>query len=166
MKKMISKSLVFFFIVIISTACSTSGKSINVTDEMNSVISEFILDYNKDKYYETEKQFEAHKVYGAKEIDGIVEVYIYSLYMGFNRVTKDEEQSGGSFPVLIKLKNKNDTYSVIEYKEPENGDMYTDSIKEMFPKKYANKAIKDTRSVNKLEKKIKEKVDLWLEEPN
>ena len=114
MKYNICTSLAFFILVIVLTACSDTGKSINVTSEMNSVISNYILDYNKDKYSETEKQFEAHMVYDAREIDGVIEVYLYSLYMGFNRASKDEEQSGGSFQVLFKLKKENHTYSVIE----------------------------------------------------
>ncbi len=166
MKNVISKSLVFIFIVSVLIPGSSKGESIQVTNEMNTVISDFILDYNKDKYYETEKQFESHKIYGAKEVNGVVEVYIYSLYLGFNRSTRDREQSGGSFPVLIKMKNENGSYSVIDYKEPENGDMYVDSIKEMFPKKYAYKAIQDTGSIGKLDKEIKKKVAVWLEETN
>jgi hypothetical protein len=143
---------------------STSEQTMNVTDEMDRVISEFIIDYNKDQFFETEKQFEVHKVYGTKETDGIIEVYIYSLYMGFNRGTKDQEQSGRSGPALIKLKKEKDTYSVIEYIEPEDGEMYVESIYEMFPKSYAKKAISDTGYVNQLDAEIKKKVAKWLEE--
>ena len=37
------------------------------------------------------------------------------------------------------------------------------SINEMFPKKYAKKAIKDTGNVGNLEKEIKKEVAEWLE---
>jgi hypothetical protein len=152
------------------TACSTSGiaatgqgKAISVTGEMDEVISDYIIEYNKDKYYPTEKQFEAHKIYGAKEIGDLIEVYLYSVYMGFNQSTGEEEQAGGSFPVLIKFKKENDTYTVVNYQEPEDGAYYESSIKEMFPKKYARKALNDTGNIGHLEKEIKNNVREWLE---
>lgn len=139
-------------------------QTFDVTEEINSMISEFIVNHNQDKYGETEKQFEAHKVYGAKQVDGITEVYIYSLYMGFNRATKDQEQSGRSGPALIKLRKENATYSVIEYVEPLDGEMYVESINEMFPKRYAKQAISDTGHVEDLVEEIKKKVAAWLAE--
>ncbi|MFN7253403.1 MAG: hypothetical protein ACK4M9_21920 [Anaerobacillus sp.] len=145
----------------------TTNSNETKTDDLDLLISDYIVYYNKYKYFPTEKQFEVHHIYGTEEIDGLVEVYLYSLYTGFNRATKDEGQSGRSGPALVKLKKTNDGYSVVEYKEPGDGDMYVESIYEMFPDNYAEQAINDTDNVRKkLDEQIKAKVADWLAEGN
>jgi hypothetical protein len=145
----------------------TTNSSETKIDDLDRAISDYIVYYNKDKYFPTEKQFEVHHIYGIAEIDGLVEVYLYSLYTGFNRATKDEGQSGRSGPALVKLKKTNDGYSVVDYKEPGDGDMYVESIYEMFPVNYAEQAINETDNVRKkLDEQIKAKVAEWLAEGN
>jgi hypothetical protein len=145
----------------------TINSSETEVDDLDHVISDYIVQFNKDKYFPTEKQFEVHHIYGTAEIDDLVEVYLYSLYAGFNRATKDEGQSGRSGPALVKLKKTNDTYSVVEYKEPGDGDMYVESIYEMFPDSYAEQAINDTDYVRKkLDEELEAKVAEWLAEGN
>lgn len=42
---------------------------------MDYVISDYILDYNKNNFVETDIQFEAHKIYGAaKKSNEVIEV--------------------------------------------------------------------------------------------
>ena len=86
---------VISFIFILS-GCA-SYENINVTNEMNSVITQHIKDHYKNVYGETDKQFEAHKVYGAEERNSMINVYIYSLYKEFDQ-GGTVEKSGHSLP--------------------------------------------------------------------
>ena len=64
---------------------------------------------------DTEKQFEVHKVYGTKESDGVINVYMWSYYGGFNKSTGIENQAGHSLPLVVRLSKNEENYSVIEY---------------------------------------------------
>lgn len=143
-------------------SCSKAPTSVEITEEMDKEISKYILDYNRDLYAKTEKQFEAHKIYGATEKKGSIYVYLYSLYGGFNKATKTDEQSGHSFPVLIVLKKKNDKYEVAKYQEPKDGSFYKSSIEKMFPEKYAKQALSDAGNIDDLRTELKGKVEKWL----
>ncbi|MFC4619479.1 hypothetical protein ACFO4N_12225 [Camelliibacillus cellulosilyticus] len=159
--KLAAKLLSLLFIVMFLNGCS--NVSVKIPSEMDKVISGYILDRNKDDYAETDKQFEAHKIYGTgKKSHDVIEVYMYSLYEGFNFQTKREVQSGGSLPVFMKLKKSGETYKVIDYKEPRDGAMFESSLKKMFPRQYVKRAIKDTGNVEDLQKQIDRKVSKWL----
>ncbi|WLR51766.1 hypothetical protein LC040_02355 [Bacillus tianshenii] len=145
--------------VVILSGCQAENR---FTNEMDKTISSYILEYNQSVYTSTDVQFEAHKVYGASEENGTISVYLYSLYQGFNRETKAEAQSGHSMPLLIKLQKDGNSYQVIDYIEPMNGDYYKESINEMFPKKYARQALSETGNASKLKNEIKTKVEEWL----
>lgn len=119
------------------TPIGYSDKTAKVTDDKDNVISDYILDYNKNIFVETDIQFEAYKIYGAaKKSNEVIEVQIYALYEGFNQSTKEVEQSGSSLPVLIKLKKVDDTYQVVDHKEPADGADWVKSLKRIFPRKY------------------------------
>lgn len=156
------KYMYFLLSIIILSSCSNEGTPVKVTKEMENIMSDYILDYNQSRYFPSDLQFEAHKIYGAREINGNIEIYLYSVYAGFNASTKKEWQAAGSYPILIKMKKVDDTYRVIEYKEPGDGAMYETSIKEMFPANLARKAMRDTGNVKDLEKEIERQVEDWL----
>ena len=121
--------------------------------------------YNIGRYANTDKQFEAHKTYGIKEENGVINVYIYSLFEGYSFVGgKFKAQSGGSYPVYMVLKRDKDKYTVVQYNEPQDGTGYANSIRSMFPSEYAEKAIKDTGFTPELQEQIKVKAKRWLKE--
>lgn len=136
----------------------------HITEEMNEVISDYIIQKYSKSYSETDKQFEVHEVYGTSELDGVISVYMWSYYGGFNRATGIENQSGHSLPAVIKLSKKEGNYSVIEYIEAQDGSMYLSSLKEMFPKKYVKYAKRDAGNIHDLQKEMDKKVEKWLEE--
>ncbi|WP_121662199.1 hypothetical protein [Metabacillus litoralis] len=43
----------------------------HITEEMDKVISDYIIQKNSSSFSDTEKQFEVHKVYGTNESDGV-----------------------------------------------------------------------------------------------
>lgn len=130
---------------------------------MDQAITDYILDHYHSLYYPADKQFEAHKVYGAHEKNGVISVYIYSLYKQYNK-GETTEQSGHSLPALVKLKHSGEDYSVIHYQEPEDGSFYLSSIKKMFPKRYVQKALNDTGNVQELHDEIEKQVKEWSEQ--
>jgi hypothetical protein len=154
----------FILILLLFPGCSPSkGQDIQVTKEMNEIITNHIKKHYKNVYLPGDKQFEVHKVYGAKESRDIISIYIYFVYKEFR---KDEptERSGHSLPALVKLKKDKDTYKIIEYREPKDGSLYASSIKKMFPKEFAIQASYDAGNVPEFHEQIDEEVQKWLQE--
>jgi PBP1b-binding outer membrane lipoprotein LpoB len=163
-KKLGFISIVFLIFALLLAGCSDQGKPVKVTKSMNQVISNYILKFNTKVNPKTDKQFEAHKIYGAaKKYSGIIEVYLYYAYEEFNRSSERQAVNGGALPVRIKLKKTNGTYKVVGYKEAEDGSAHSDSIRKMFPKEYAEKALNESGSAP-LQKEIDVKVVKWLKQ--
>ncbi|MBM7602625.1 hypothetical protein JOC75_000595 [Metabacillus crassostreae] len=120
----------------------------HITEEMDNVISDYIIQKYSSSYYDTEKQFEVHEVYGTNESDGVISVYMWFYYAGFNKSTGIEEQSGHSLPAVIRLIKKEENYSVIEYIEPQDGSFYQSSLKKMLPRKYLKFAQQDSGNID------------------
>jgi hypothetical protein len=153
-----------FLISCSSDASPLTNGDAHVTEEMHETISNYLVTKNASMYAPTDKQFEVHRVYGTSEVEGIIHVYLWSYYNGFNMSTGHEEQSGHSLPALIHLK-KNDTgYEVVKYQEPEDGSEWVTSLEKMFPKRYVQKAKRDAGNVGDLKKEMNERVRQWLDE--
>lgn len=135
----------------------------HITDEMNEVISDYIIHKNSSSSNNTEKQFEVHKVYGTDESDGVISVYMWSYYGGFNKSTGLEVQTGHSLPAVIRLSAKEGNYAVIEYTETQDGDSYQPSLEKMFPQKYLELAQQDNGNVRDLQNQMDKKVKHWLD---
>lgn len=135
----------------------------NVTKEMHEVISDYIIEKYASSAYPTEKQFEVHEIYGTSESDGVISVYMWSFFGGYNKATGMEEQTGHSLPAVIRLSKNNNQYKVIEYIEPQDGSMYVSSLKKMFPNKYIKYAQQDVGNIDDLQKEMDKKVKQWLE---
>lgn len=131
---------------------------------IDEVISDYIISYNKTRYLESDKAFEAHKLLGTEEKNGLVNAYIYSLYEGYSFVDgKFKEVSGGFLPALVVLKNGSSGYTVIQYKEPTDGSEYAPSIRKMFPEKYANQVLSGSVDAgSELQEQINVKAREWL----
>ena len=160
--------IISIILTIALTGCTKSGVvttngNKQVTKQMDDIISDYIIKKNATSYPDTEKQFEVHRVYGTSESKGIIDVYMWSYYAGFNRSTGTETQAGHSLAALIRLDKRGDTYSVVGYQEPEDGTGYQSSLEEMFPKKYVKKAIQDVGEINDLQEAMEKKVSIWLE---
>ncbi|MHA6483602.1 hypothetical protein ACX1C1_17075 [Paenibacillus sp. strain BS8-2] len=133
-----------------------------LTEEMNEIISDHIIQKYATIYQSTEKQFEVHGVYGTNESDGVITVYMWSYFGGFNQSTGLDTQVGHSLPAVIQLSEKEGTYSVLAYTEAEDGNSYQPSIEKMFPSKYL-RLVRHSRGIMKdLKKEMDEKVNAWL----
>lgn len=165
-----SRILFILFGALLLAGCS--GNAVNlqdgdthVTKEMNEVISDYIIQMYSSSRYKTEKQFEIHNVYGTNESDGIITVYMRSYYGGFNKSTGTVFQEGHSIPAVIQLSKNGEKYSVIEYIQPQDGDMYELSLKKMFPKKYLKLDQQDSGNTKNFRQEMVKKVTQWLENP-
>ncbi len=143
------------------------GTKVKVTQQMDDTITQYIKDKYKNVYNKNEKhkQFEAHKVYGAKEKFNIITVYIYSVYKEFNPATF-EQSAGHALPARIRLLKQQKHFKVISYTEPEDGELYTSSVKRMFPKEYTRKVFQDTGNLSYLDHEIEEEFRDWKKQLN
>ncbi|WP_284646010.1 hypothetical protein [Paenibacillus silviterrae] len=160
---------VFIFIVAMVSGCNGRGIELqdgdtNVTNEMDELISSYIISKYTSSNRSTEKQFEVHKVYGTSKSNGILSVYMWSYFGGFNKSTGVENQSGHSLPAVMQLKRDGERYSVIKYVEPQDGSLYSSSLKKMFPKKYLKFVQQDAGNIKHLQSEMDSKVKKWLME--
>lgn len=158
-KTVITCSLLF---LLMGCTSFNSSNEVKVTSQMNELISDYIIQHYDDVYPETDKRFEVHKIYGAKENGEVTSVYLYSLFLGFNKKTKTEGQSGHSVPAVIKLRSKDGKYVVSHYKEPQDGADFKRSLYKIFPRNYARKALEDSKNSAGLQKKMNQKAEMWL----
>lgn len=159
--------LPFVILVFSLIGCSVKATELidgdkHLTDEMHDVISKHIVEKYSAIHNDTEVQFEVHKVYGTSERDGVISVYMWSYFGGFNKSTGIEHHRGHSLPAVIRLKREIRGYSVIEYIEPQDGSFFQSSLKKMFPEKYLKSVHSDTGNIEELQTKMDKKVDEWL----
>jgi hypothetical protein len=88
---------------------------------------------------------------------------MHSYLGGFNKSTGLENHAGHSLPAVIRLQKKSTEYSVIDYTEPKDGNLYQSSLKKMFPERYLKMAQQDVGNMVELQKEINKKVKRWLE---
>lgn len=161
---------IFLTVAVISLAGCTENtleyedEDHNVTEEMDELISEHIIETYASSSHETDQQFEVHKIYGTSKTKDILSVYLYSYYGGFNKATGTEAQMGHSLPAVVKVKKDGNRYKVVDYTEPQDGNYYPSSLKKMFPKKYIDQISHDTGNIEDLEEKMQMKVERWLAE--
>ncbi|MBK5461938.1 MULTISPECIES: hypothetical protein [Peribacillus] len=157
---------VFLTFSILLIGCSNSSSKVTITKEMDQIVSDTIMEQNKDTLSVTDKKFEAHKIYGADEKDGVISIYLYALYEGYNKSTGTEVQAGGSYPARIKLAKDENGYVLKEYKKPEEGGEFIDSLEDLFPSKYSKQVFKDQGNSADLGEHIQKQVKKWLSKTN
>ncbi|MGE7879175.1 hypothetical protein [Peribacillus muralis] len=153
---------VFLTISILLIGCS----KVTITKEMDQIVSDTIIEQNKDDFSVTDKKFEEHKIYGADEKDGVITIYLYALYEGYNKSTGTEVKAGHSYPARIKLAKDENGYVLKEYKKPEEGGEFVESLEDLFPRKYAKQVYKDQGHAAYLGEDIQKEVKNWLSKTN
>ncbi|WP_153733590.1 hypothetical protein [Sporosarcina obsidiansis] len=169
MLKLFRLHILFLFVVTaLVTGCSENEMEPvdgdhHIPLEVDEAISDYIIEKYSSINHGTEKQFEVHKIYGTSESNGILSVYMWSYYGGFNKSTGLENQAGHSLPAVIRLKKEVDHYVVKEYTETQDGELYSSSLKKMFPERYLKLVGQDTGNIEDLQKEMDQKVSKWLE---
>ncbi|WP_088011629.1 hypothetical protein [Gottfriedia acidiceleris] len=164
MKKQVVSLMLSCLVVVSAAGCSqTSAKG--VSKEMDTVISNYIVEkYKGNLNNPTDKGFEAHKIYGSKKMNDKTTVYLQYFYEGFSYSTKAELETGSVVPASITLKEKGNSYEVVDYQEPGDGEMFEDGLKKLFPSKYVKKAIHDQSNAAGLNDEMDKKVKEWEKE--
>ena len=144
--------LLVFGVCVIGGLVGCSTKDVNEVDDtvrktftsdLESAISQAILSNNTGKYLTGETIAEGHVILDTAEEDGNVVVYALTTYgeYAFENNIFTKVSGTGVIPTRIILSKDDKGYSLVEYKMPEDGSRYTESIKEMFPDNLANRAI-------------------------
>ncbi|MCU4714982.1 MULTISPECIES: peptidase M56 [unclassified Bacillus (in: firmicutes)] len=158
-------------LVFIATGCdSVQNDAKDVTEiplnsKLESLISESIIAWNQDKLNHTEKQFETHVIYGTEMKDEKMYVYLHSLMQGYNRETQTVSQAGHLLPIRVTVTKNGDDYIIEDYREPGDGAENEPTLRNMFPKKYADQALTiSNETIQSLESRMQEYVSKWLED--
>lgn len=114
--------------------------------DLESATSLAILNNNTGKYLSGETTAEGHII-----LDTITEaekVYVYALTTygeyGFENGIFTKVSGTGVIPTKITFEKKDSGYYLVEYKEPKDGNLYAESIKEMFPDNLEKRAMNYT----------------------
>lgn len=137
---------------IISNNNNSFDSNSNISKDIEQAVSQAIKSKGKD-YLNGEVATEGHIILELEEKDNVVKAYTISSfgYFGFENSIFTEISGSGAIPTVMTFsKNTNGGYSLIEYKEPEDGDCYRDSTKEMFPEKLWEKVSKADTSYSEL----------------
>jgi len=95
-------------------------------------------------YAQGETETEGHIILSVKEENRTVKVYTVASFgaFGFENGVFTKVSGSGAIPtVMIFSKDEDDDYNLLEYKEPQDGSLYTKSIKNMFPKALQSTAL-------------------------
>ena len=106
-----------------------------LTDDLDAQISAAIIQTNVGKYVQSDYATESHTILKTVESGDTITVYAMALYLEFNYLPGELEESGGShMPVAITFtKDADGGYALEEYWEPQDGTLYAPSIEEKFP---------------------------------
>ncbi|MFB7140795.1 hypothetical protein ACFCYN_14170 [Gottfriedia sp. NPDC056225] len=168
MKKQVVSLLLSCLVVVSTAGCSqtsaTNGPK-GVTKKMDAFISNYVVDkYKGNLNNPSDKGFEVHKIYGSKNKNDTTTVYLQYFYEGFSYSTKAELETGSVVPASITLKEKGDSYKVVRYEEPGDGDMLYDDLKRIFPSKYVKQISHDQSIAAGLQDEMDKKVKQWEKE--
>lgn len=120
---------------------STSGPQ--VSKAIDSSVSHAIKSRETD-YELGETATEGHIILGTDESNETTKVYTIASYgaFGFENGIFTKVSGSGAIPTIITFsKNEHGGYSLLDYKEPQDGAGYIDSIKKMFPNKFKDQVL-------------------------
>lgn len=151
----------------LSELVNNNSDSTNIFDQsIEQAVSGAIKSRNQKLYYMGEVATEGHIILEVEEKDNIVKAYTISSfgYFGFENGIFTEVSGSGAIPTVMTFsKNANNEYSLLEYKEPIDGDDCLDSTKKMFPERLWNKVLAGNDSAySKLVKSQKSQAEEYL----
>ena len=114
--------------------------------QINEIISQSILDYNKNSYFNGECVGEGHIIIGYDQKGNLLNVYTLTCYNEYEFQDGDLTQCSGSFsPAVIVLDCKNNEFKLKSISYPQDGSEYMYSIHDMFPKKYVDRVTEENQ---------------------
>ncbi len=117
--------------------------------EINEVTLD-ILEFNSAEYPEFECTAEGHIIYGIEEEGDNVTVYLQERFSGFGfKNGYFMEQTGHFTPAVYTFVKNDNSYTLINYEYPVDGEHFYQSIQELFPPAYAYRAFNVTEKDHK-----------------
>lgn len=137
----------------------------DISQLLDTAISEAVLNENKDSYGKGGFSCEDHVILGTESQKQQITVYMMSLYEEY--VQKDggvEAVAGGHSPVALTFQQREDeAYSLTEYWIPEDGNGYLDSIKEKFPRTIRADAMDASKYVEEQKQRCLQKAKAYFD---
>lgn len=119
-----------------------STQSYEIEEALEAAVSQAILKLNSGRYRDQEFKSESHFIYGIDVNGDETKVYLYEYYTEFGfQNGYFVSRGGGRCPAVFTFRKTDKGYELINHQYPEDGEKYVESIKEIFPLKYAMQAI-------------------------
>ncbi len=117
-------------------------------DALDTAVSLAFLDDNKASYRSGECSAEGHIILGYEEQSDYIKVYALTIFgeYGFENGNFVKVSGSGIIPVVFKFTGSIDKLSFSDIVHPLDGSYYTQTIKEMFPSEYIDRALNPTDS--------------------
>ncbi len=113
-----------------------------ISDELDAAISKAILNINSDSDWLGECPAESHFVYGTEENGDGITVYLLESFSSFGFQNGFFIPAGGhSVPAVYRFKKTDNVIELLDYEYAQDGSLYAESIKKMFPLKYRSKVL-------------------------
>ncbi len=104
--------------------------------DLDQAVGQAILSESKGRYSSGECVAEGHKILGQEEADGLLTVYVLTMYgeYAFQNGWFIKDSGSGTIPAVIKFSgDKRHGYVLEDMEWPKEGGYYLPSIREMFP---------------------------------
>lgn len=144
--------------------------SVKVSEKLDSAVSNAILDCNKDLYIRGEVAGEGHYILDVEQDDKSVRVYVLCSYGEYIFMNGNLVMNSGcsAVPTVITFDiDENGDYIYKSYTQAQDGSLYMDSVKEIFPSDsdLVKKAVKyDSEIINDLSKQCHNYAKEYLRE--
>lgn len=114
-------------------------------DKLDRAVSQAIFDINPQPDWSGECKAEGHIIYGVEEDGDNVTVYLCEQFSTFGfKNGYFMEMSGHRVPAVYTFVKNGSGYALLDYEYPQDGERYSDSIKELFPTQYEYRAFNPT----------------------
>lgn len=117
----------------------TSGDSL--PEDMDTFLSQAIIDYNRSEHTGDAYPTEAHTVLGVEKKLGNTVVYAMVLYEEYylDQLGDLQMQSGSHIPTVLTVGEKDGAYTLLDYRIPRDGSDCVKDIKTLFPARLRGK---------------------------
>ena len=138
--------------------------------DLEQAVGQAILSENKERYSGGECVAEGHKILGQEEENGLLTVYVLTMYgeYAFENGRFIKDSGTGVIPAIIKFSGDERNGYVLEDMEwPRDGGYYLLSIREMFPESLQEACISVTDEISEeLSRQEKAYAEKYLKEIN
>lgn len=127
-----------------SPALSATASNVRVSESLDKAVGDAIISYNDGSYLEGECEAEGHIILDVANENSTLKVYALTTYGEYSFINDMFIKVSGSsaIPVVMSFEEEKDnTYSLLNYQEPEEGSKYVTSVKELFPQSMYNRIV-------------------------